>query len=74
MVVSVIDFAENYSFKEKNEIQSMHWYPSQVTILVRITYVWDEADKVLKYIHFYIFDNKEHDTLFVQHFMQVHSV
>lgn len=74
VVVSVIDFAENYSFKEQNEIQSMHWYSSQVTILVHITYVWDEADKVLKYIHFYISDDKEHDTLFVQHCMQVHSV
>lgn len=38
VVVSVVDFAENYSFKEQNEIQSMHWYSSQVTIFVHITY------------------------------------
>lgn len=74
VVVSVIDFAENFSFKEQNEIQSMHWYSSQVTILVHINYVRDEADKVLKNIHFYISDDKEHDTLFVQHCLQVHSV
>lgn len=74
VVVSVIDFAENYSFKEQNEIQSMHWYCSQVTILVHITYVRDEAENVLKFIHFYISDDKEHDTLFVQHCLQLHIV
>ena len=26
VVVSIFDFAKNYSFKEQNEIQSMHWY------------------------------------------------
>ena len=73
VVVSVIDFAENYAFKEQNEIQSMHWYSSQVTILVHITYVRDKAEKVLKFIHFYISDDKNHDTLFVQHCLQLHS-
>ena len=38
VVVSVVDFAENYAFKEQNEVQSMHWYSSQVTIFVHITY------------------------------------
>ena len=73
VVVSVIDFAENYSFKEQNEIQSMHWYSLQVTILVHITYVRDESENVLKFIHFYISDDKEHDTLFVQHCLQLHN-
>ena len=72
VVVSVIDFAENYSFKEQNEIQSMHWYSSQVTILVHITYIRDKDDEVLKYIHFYISDDKDHDTLFVQHCLLLH--
>ena len=27
VVVSIIaDFAENYTFEEKNEVQTMHWY------------------------------------------------
>ena len=39
VVVLVIDFVENYSFKVYNEIQSMHWWSNQVTILVHITYV-----------------------------------
>ena len=38
VVVSVVDFAENYTFKQQNEIQSMHWCSVQVTIFVHITY------------------------------------
>lgn len=72
VVVSVIDFAENYSFKIKNEIQSMHWWSTQVTILVYITYVRKETGDVEKTLHFYITDNKKHDTLFVQHCFMLH--
>ena len=73
VVVSVIDFAENYTFKEQNEIQSMHWFNFQVTILVQITYVRTLSDKVEKFIHFWISDDKLHDTLFVQHCLCLHS-
>lgn len=72
VVVSVIDFAENYSFKEQNEIQSMHWYSSQVTILVHITYFRKVSNEVQKVMHFYISDDKNHDTLFVQHCLLLH--
>lgn len=71
VVVSVVDFAENYTFKEQNEIQSMHWFSSQVTIFVHITYV-RIAGSVHKYYHFYISDDKTHDTLFVQHCFMLH--
>jgi hypothetical protein len=37
-ILSLIDFAENYSFKGQDEIQSQHWYNFQLTILVHITY------------------------------------
>jgi hypothetical protein len=37
-ILSHIDFAENYSFKIQNEIQSMYWFSHQVTILVHLTY------------------------------------
>ena len=37
-IVSVIDFAKNYSFKWQNEVQSQHWFSFQVTILVHITF------------------------------------
>ena len=36
VMVSVIDFVENYTFKVQNEVQSMHWYNDQCTILVHI--------------------------------------
>ncbi len=46
----------------------------EITILVHITYWWNKdldliehGSKILKKIHYYIFDEKEHDTLFVQH-------
>ena len=71
VVVSVVDFAENYTFKEQDEIQSMHWFSSQVTIFVHITYV-RIAGSVQKYYHFYISDDKSHDTLFVQHCFMLH--
>jgi hypothetical protein len=38
MILSHIDFAENYSFQIQNEIQSMYWFSHQVTILVHRIY------------------------------------
>ena len=73
VVVSVIDFAENYSFKMQNEIQSMHWWSTQVTILVHITYVRNLTGSIEKTLHFYISDDKQHDTLFVQHCFMLHD-
>jgi hypothetical protein len=78
--VSVIDFAENYSFLIQNEIQSLHWYSDQVTILVHIVYSHaeqavdgrestEENRDIVKELHFYISDDKEHGTVFVQHCM-----
>jgi hypothetical protein len=37
-VISLIDFAENYSFKGQDKIQSQHWFNFQLTILVHIMY------------------------------------
>ena len=71
-VVSVVDFAENYSFKVQNEIQSMHWYSNQVTILVHICYICSTTGDIKKSTHFYISDDKTHDTLFVQHCFSLH--
>jgi hypothetical protein len=78
-ILSHIDFAKNYTFQIQNEIQSMHWHSFQVTILVHITYKVnptngsnDEAQRLIKDNHFYIYDDKEHDTLFVQHCLLHH--
>jgi hypothetical protein len=79
VIISHIDFAENYSFMIQDEIQSMHWHSTQVTILVHITLrrvFLDDADEgdgeIVKESHFYISDDKEHDTLFVQHCLMLH--
>jgi hypothetical protein len=67
-ILSHVDFAENYSFEIQNEIQSMHWHSSQITILVHITYRLDAlTNSMVKESHFYLSDDKTHDTLFVQH-------
>ena len=39
VVDSIVDFAENYTFKEQNEILSMHWFSCQLITFVHITYV-----------------------------------
>lgn len=36
IVVLVVDFAENYSFKVHNEVQSMHWHTFQILTLAYI--------------------------------------
>jgi hypothetical protein len=58
----------------QNEIQDMHWFSFQITILVHITYhqnlTFDPThpeSKILKEVHYYICDEKEHDTLYVQY-------
>ena len=71
VVMSVVDFAENYTFKVQNEIQSMHWYNDQCTIMVQICY-WKEDGNLKKESVFYISDDKQHDTLFVQHCFKIH--
>jgi hypothetical protein len=39
IMVSIVDFAENYSFEVQNEVQSMHWHTFQIYILVHITFM-----------------------------------
>jgi hypothetical protein len=62
-ILSVVDFAEDYSFAEWNKIQGMHFSSVQVTILVHVSYRWNEqyllnphcgALKLLTEYHYYI--------------------
>jgi hypothetical protein len=71
-VLSCIDFSENYIMKVQDEIQSMHWRTSQISILVMITYrVNPEFDshfhesRLLKDVYYYVSDDTRHDTLYV---------
>jgi hypothetical protein len=73
-VVSCIDFSENYGMKVQNEIQSMHWYMFQITVLVYIAYMWNpdyrvggSEPEILKETHYYMSDEPQHDTFLVQH-------
>ncbi len=38
IVVSIVDFVENYSFQVQNEVQSMHWHTYRILILVHICF------------------------------------
>jgi hypothetical protein len=78
-VVSVVDFAENYTFEIQNEVQSMHWHSYQVSILVHISFrhnpemdPYNEDTWILNEYHFYISDDKQHDSAFVQHCFGLH--
>ena len=69
MIVSIVNFAENYSFEVQNKVQSMRWHSYQVTILVHISfmrnpnpYLNDDSSKTLVKYHFYISDDRKHDS------------
>jgi hypothetical protein len=80
-IVFVVDFVENYSFAEWNEIQEMHFSSVQVTILVHVSYRWNEefledpnsgAPKLLTEYHYYILDDHNHNVLFMKHCFDLH--
>lgn len=71
VLVSHIDFAENYTFAIQNEVQSMYYFSTSVTIVVQISMYRLGAD-VLKCTHYYISDDKCHDSAFVQHCLLKH--
>lgn len=79
-ILSLIDFAENYSYKGQSEIQSQHWFSFQCTILVHITYQVNESHnpsdpkskRLRTEYHYYISDDRVHDSLFVQHCLVLH--
>lgn len=77
VLLSHIDFVENYTFQVQNEVQSEYYRSVQVTILVHITYrvVRDEDTTeltVVKESHFYVSDDRRHDSFFVQYCLLLH--
>ena len=67
MILSHIDYAENYTFEIQNHKQSMYRCSTQITILVHITYMINGNEETIKDSHFYISDDEKYDSLFVQH-------
>jgi hypothetical protein len=65
--------------KVQEEIQSMHWRSTQISILVMITYRINPAfdssvheSRLLKNVHYYVSNDGTHDTLYVQHAFKLH--
>ena len=61
-IVSVVDFAKNYTLQPQNEIQSQYYHSEQVSLMVHITYRHglnssEEQREILKEYHFYISDD-----------------
>lgn len=78
-ILTHIDFAENYTFQVQNKIQSMYYHSTQTTIMVQVVYrvemVGDgdnEMPQLIRETHYWISDDKTHDTLFVQHCLLRH--
>jgi len=75
----MVDFAENYTFQEFNEILKMHWHSFQFSILVHIYYntsgiptiltILNMVRKLLNEYHYHILDDNAHDA---QHYFEFH--
>jgi hypothetical protein len=70
VILSHIDFSENYRFESYNEIQAEYYDSVNVTILVHITLrvvvcLLTNNETIVKESHFYISNDHSHDTLFV---------
>ena len=74
-----VDFAKNFGYQVANEVQTEYYHSFQVTIMVHITFrinpEFSEGSAkpcIIKEQHYWISDDLEHDTLYVQHCFQRH--
>lgn len=58
----VLDFAENYSTKHQDELQSAHWAPNQITIHPIVCNYQDKCHEMV-----FMSDDQKHDGYFVDH-------
>jgi hypothetical protein len=49
-MVSYINFLENYAMKVQNEIQDMHWFSFQITVLVHVFTMWNMSVIAMQYV------------------------
>ena len=59
------DFAENYQFVVRDEIQSYHWAKTQYTLHPVALYYRDENNKLIQKSICFLSDDNDHDTCFV---------
>lgn len=64
-----IDFAENFSCKEQNEIQAAHWNHGQVTIFTAVSWFLEDGEKKTK-SYAIVSDYLEHDKYAVNAFLR----
>ena len=65
-ILSVVDFAENYTLQPQNKIQIQYYHSYQVSIMVHISYRHgadntEENRVILKEYHLYISDDRCHN-------------
>ena len=71
-LLQVLDFAENYTCVQQDEIQSAHWYHEMVTIHPIVSFFQCPlCQKVVKEATIYISNDKNHDSHFVQHIISI---
>ena len=75
-IISVVDFAENYTLQPQNETQSQYYNSIQIAIFVHITYrhAPDSAEdnrKIIREYLFYMSDDRSHSYEFVQHCFEI---
>ena len=79
-ILSMVEFIENYTFSPQREIQSEYYHSDKVSIFIHVLYkhaqvnvdgvdITLESCNVIKEYHFYISDDCDHDTFFVQYFL-----
>lgn len=78
MILLCVDFFENYS-KDSKQGSKHALNNFQVSILVHITYYFcplvNPANvdfDIFKEVHYYVFDDINHDSFFVQHAFMLH--
>ena len=80
-ILFVVDFVENYTFTAQKDIQSEYYHSDQASIFVHVLYRHSQQDvdgiesicdnrNVIKEYHFYISDDRTHDTHFVHHCLE----
>ena len=62
VLVMVLNFAENYSTKHQDELQSVHWAPNQITIHPIVCNYQDKCHEMV-----FMSDDQKHDSYFVDH-------
>ena len=75
-ILSVVDFAENYTLAPQEEMQSQYYNFTQVAIFVHIVYGHAndsiEDNRIfLREYHFYVSDNRLHSSEFVQYYFDI---